>query len=469
MQRPRDPIIATPAVARAARVGIVAWAVIGVALVVYLTFRYVLFPIRILFPPLLLALVIVYVLNPVVSVMERRGLRRGWGTLITYLTIMTGVAVGLAYLIPVLIGQVEEFGKSIPDLLERAQKGIVDFARGLGFQISGENIVSPFQPEGGQIGDFIGRIGSITATVVEVLVILVLAPVLAFYVLVDLPKFRQGVTAAIPARRRPDMQAVTAKLSSAIGGYFRGQFMVATFVAVASMIGLALVGLPYWALVGLVAGLFNLVPLIGPFIGAIPALFIAFSTPAANGLLLSPRPGWPLAIAASVVLLLVQQIDNHIISPNVMSRTVKLHPLTVMLSLLVAGTVAGLWGMLLAIPVVASIKIMLIHYWDTRLVWPPDAASAGERLAPGTTEHLEPVGGTAATLLTEPANGPLRTSVAPDGSDVGEASGSDAGEASSAATLAGDGRGATSWWSRGLGRMLRRTDRADRTPARRGP
>jgi hypothetical protein len=141
------------------------------------------------------------------------------------------------------------------------------------------------------------------------------------------------------------------------------------------MFGLWVIGLPYWAPIGLIAGLFNLIPLIGPFIGAIPALFVAFTTPESTTGLLHPRPGWPLAVAASLVLLAVQQIDNHLISPRLVRRTVRLHPLTVMLSLLAAGAVLGLWGMLLVIPVVAAAKILIIHYWDTRMVWPPRGAT----------------------------------------------------------------------------------------------
>jgi len=199
----------------------------------------------------------------------------------------------------------------------------------------------------------------------------VLGIVIGFYLLMDLPKIRRGIQGAVPLSRRSELLHLGNKLSASVGGYFRGQLLVAAFVAAASMLGLYLVGLPYWAPVGMIAGLFNLVPLIGPFIGAIPALFIAFTTPSSNGGLIHLEPGWPLAVGASVVLLVVQQIDNHVISPNVVARTVKLHPLAVMLSLLAAGTLLGLWGMLLVIPVVASAKILLIHYWDTRMVWPP--------------------------------------------------------------------------------------------------
>jgi predicted PurR-regulated permease PerM len=137
-----------------------------------------------------------------------------------------------------------------------------------------------------------------------------------------------------------------------------------------------------------VAGLFNLIPLIGPFIGAAPALFIAFTTDSSGGLL-SLDPGWPLAIGASVALLTVQQIDNHIISPNVVARTVKLHPVTVMLGLLIGGTVLGLWGMLLAVPVIAATKILMLHFWDTRLQWPPAAEGQAARAGPPTPSEAE--------------------------------------------------------------------------------
>jgi predicted PurR-regulated permease PerM len=164
---------------------------------------------------------------------------------------------------------------------------------------------------------------------------------------------------------------------------------VALFVGLASMLGLFLVGLPYWALVGAVAGLFNLIPLIGPFIGAAPALFIAFTTDSSGGIL-ALDPGWTLALGASLALLTVQQIDNHIVSPNIVARTVKLHPVTVMLGLLIGGTLLGLWGMLLAVPVVAAAKIVILHVWDTRLQWPPPATVGGEQPGPGPEPREAP-------------------------------------------------------------------------------
>jgi predicted PurR-regulated permease PerM len=367
-----------------------AWSAIGVLILGYLAYRYVLKPVRIAFGPLLVALIIVYLLNPIVSRLQARGIPRVWGTLLTYLVFLTVVGVALRLLIPIVANQVASFVSSVPNLLDRAQGSLTDLARRLGIQIRSTDLLASLNPTG-QAGSFITRIFGFTAGFLHALVVFVLGVVLGFYLLVDLPKMQRTAMTLIPVGRREEVRAVLEKIGRALGGYFRGQLLVAAFVGVASMLGLWIVGLPYWGLVGAVAGLFNLIPLIGPFIGAVPALFIAFTTTDSTGLL-HLSPGWPLALGASLALLIVQQIDNHIISPNVLARTVKLHPVTVMLGLLIGGTLAGLVGMLLTVPVIASAKIVLLHLWDSRMQWPPPgsvrpaAEVARPAAQPGTDE-----------------------------------------------------------------------------------
>ena len=113
-------------------------------------------------------------------------------------------------------------------------------------------------------------------------------------------------------------------------------------------IGMLLIDLPFWLIVGMIAGLFNMIPLIGPWVGAVPGIVIAFTT----------GGGISKAIAVAVVMAIVQQIDNHFISPIVMQRAVKLHPAVVMLALLAGGTLAGFIGLLLAVPAAATLKIV---------------------------------------------------------------------------------------------------------------
>jgi predicted PurR-regulated permease PerM len=370
VQRPREPILENRFIARAARVLVVAWSAVGIVIITTLVLRYVLFPIRIIFPPVLLALILVYLLNPVVSWLGRRRVKRVLATLLTYVVFLTVLGFLLSWLVPLISRQASTFGGSIPDLLRRAERGLIVFSRKLGLRVHTTNLLGAFGKTG-SVGEYVRRVTSVSSAVGLALV-LVLGPILAFYLLVDLPKLSDTLQAAIPARRRREVLGVARRVSAAVGGYFRGQLLVAALVGAFCMTGFWLVGLPYWALVGLLIGLFSLIPLIGPFLGAIPALFVAFTTPASNGgVLVHPRPGWPLAVAASVVLLIVQQADVLIISPRVVSRNVRLHPVTVMLSLLIAGTIAGVYGMLLAIPAIAAVKIVIVHYWDTRMVWPP--------------------------------------------------------------------------------------------------
>ena len=369
---------------RVARWGIFCWSLIGVLILTYLLYRYVLYPIRIVFPPLLLAMAIVYLLNPIVSRLQSRGMGRVWGTLLTYVVFLAVVGVGLRFLIPLVADQVTGFVGSVPRLLQRAEVWLADVNADLGLNLDAQQLVGALGPEAGG-GAFISRIFSFTTGVVHVVVVVLLGMVLGFYLLVDLPKIQRGTMALIPSTRHHEVRSVLDRMGTALGGFFRGQLLVALFVGLASMLSLWIVGLPYWGLVGMIAGLFNLIPLIGPFIGAIPALFIAFTTETSGGLL-NLDPGWPLAVGASLALLVVQQLDNHIISPNVVARTVKLHPVTVMLGLLIGGTLLGLLGMLLAVPTIAATKILILHYWDTKVQWPPP----GEEVTPTPLATIPP-------------------------------------------------------------------------------
>jgi predicted PurR-regulated permease PerM len=364
----RSRVLGHPFVAGAARWGVVAWAGIGVLLLGYIILRYVLYPIRILFPPLAVALILVYLLNPIVSRLSRR-MPRIVAALITYVVALSLVGMGLSYLIPIVADQVTGFAKSLPGLFTRLLVSLDAVAQRFNFRLDAETALGA---EGQRaILNYLGSLLSLTRGVFHFVLVVILGPILAFYLLVDLPKMQRGVVAMVPQRRRAGFQAVMDKLGRAVGGFFRGQLLVSLFVGTASAIVLWAVGLPYWAVVGLITGLFNLIPLIGPWIGGIIAAFIAFTASEPIGGLLHLDPGWPLAIGSGIGLLIVQQIDNHIMSPNIVARTVKLHPVTVMLALLAGGTLVGLWGMLLAVPAVAAAKILLLHQWDTRLTWPP--------------------------------------------------------------------------------------------------
>lgn len=353
------PDLATPpAVERFRRWGIIAWSTIGI-LALALSVLWALLLVREIFPPLVVAIVTIYVLNPFVTRLEAVGLRRVFGGCLMYLVLLAVVSVGVSLLIPVLIDQGQAFARDFPKTIER----LGDVANRFGGAIEKRFAVEIDVQEwiGGRsdlIADSLGRIGHFLRSAVETLTLVVIGLVVGFYLLIDLPRLRRSTLRLVPPDRRDEARGIAHDVGAAMGGFFRGQLLVAFIVAILSSLGLALIGLPYWAVVGVIAGFFNLIPLIGPFVGAIPAIIIA----------LALKP--PItALFVVIVLTVVQQIDNHFISPSVMRWSVRLHPVTVMLSLTVGAALAGFFGMLVAVPIVASVKVVVSHFWRTRVPW----------------------------------------------------------------------------------------------------
>lgn len=336
------------------RWGLESWAVLGILLLAFILVRYVAYQIRVMFTPVALALLLTYLLNPFVARLERRRVRRGVAVGIIFAAFVVVAGGALIVLIPVVARQLTQLFNALPGYLERATTAINTFAakRGSSYRVraSSEELLHLARDNRAALVSLLGGVRSFVGGAVHVVVEVVIGIVLSIYILVDLPNLQQGIVGLIPPRRRPEILDLSEQVGNALGGFFRGQLLVALFVGVASAVGLALVRLPFAVLVGLIAGVFNLVPLIGPFIGAVPAVVI--------GLL----SGHPIrALWAVLVLLGVQQLDNHLISPTVMGRTVNLNPIVVMLSLLAGSAVAGIFGMVLVIPCVAAGKIVFLH------------------------------------------------------------------------------------------------------------
>jgi predicted PurR-regulated permease PerM len=360
---PRAPLLQPPPhrpspYERFVRIGIMAWCGIGVIILAYLLLRLMVY-VNPVVPPLLIAVAVVYLLNPLVTALERRGVPRVAGAGIVYVLFLCIVALVVSLLVPVVTRQVEAVIAHFPEYLADGQAFVRRVATRFGqepnFQLDAEQVREWLSAgENRQaVTRYLTGLRSVTTSLLSGMIIFVLGPVMAFYLLIDLPRLRRGSMALVPPARREEIKALMDRIGQTVGGFFRGQLLVALFVGVASSVGLWAIGLPFWLLVGMVAGVFNLVPLVGPFIGGGLAVIIALIS------------GEPLkALWAALVLLVVQQIDNHLISPNVMSRTVQLHPVVVMLALLVGASFAGLFGMLVIVPLVAVAKIVFLFVWS---------------------------------------------------------------------------------------------------------
>lgn len=340
-----------------------------------------LYRIRVIFPPLVLALLIIYLLNPVVKRLEDRRVPRALGALLAYVVVLGGIVLIVIAITPVISKQVSTFSDQWPEFREKTVRSIQNTTASIedrfGTKINtdqiecllgADEIDSADAPTTAEcdaatkdfrkrLAEQATRVTELGGTILEGLLIFILAPLLALYLLIDLPHLQRDVLNLVPEGHREEAAYVGSKMGRAVGGFFRGQLLVALVVFILSSIGFRLIGLPFWLVIGALAGLTNLIPLVGPFIGGGLGFLIG-----------TLSDGVGLGFKAVIVALVVQQIDNHIVSPNIMKRTVKLHPVTVMLGLLAGGTIGGFWGILLAVPAIAVTKIVLGHLWTTRVL-----------------------------------------------------------------------------------------------------
>jgi predicted PurR-regulated permease PerM len=345
------------------------WLAVGALVLAWIAWRVLARPIAAVLPPLLLTTVIVYLLAPAVASLEERGTPRWLATLLTYLVALLTLSIVVAVLVPMVNEQLRTFADSLPDLVTQLGDDLnrrlapLNIHVPVGDAIDGNALSSNIERalEGGGLSAIAGVIGGLSGFalgLLQVVIVFLLGPVIAFYLLVDLPRLGRWVRSLIPPQHRDEAIEVALKLHLVVGGFIRGQLLVALFVGVATSIGLAVVGLPFWLLLGVTAGLANLVPLLGPLVAGALGVSIALVT-----------DGVGLALLVLLVMVVVQQLDNQVVSPLVMGRNVQVHPLVVLLALAVAGAVYGILGLLMAVPAVAAGNVLATHFWQTRVPW----------------------------------------------------------------------------------------------------
>ena len=328
-------------------------AVIGGILLTALLFLAV-YEIRGVLPPFIYALIIVYILRPLVNRMVARNIPRIVAVSIVYLIMIIALTLLVIYLVPIIIAQVSDLVENFPDYLE---VGVRYFSRAriAFYKIHVPKSIEPI------IGEIAGRartaalrvasgLPETTASLFGGILNLVLAPIIAFYILKDLPAIKDSLMGLFPQRYRDEILHVLKEIDFAVGGFIRGQVLVSLVVGITVAIYLLAIGVNFAILLGALAGVLNVIPYFGPILGGAIAVIVA--------LFESPE----LALLVVVGMIVIQQFDGAIISPMIMRRAVNLHPVIVIFSLLVGGTLFGFLGLLLAIPFAAVAKALLLHY-----------------------------------------------------------------------------------------------------------
>ena len=370
---------------RLRRLGITSWSIAGVALVVA-GIVWLLYLLRILWPPLVLAGAVVYLMSPLVDRMQKWRIHRLVGSFVSYLLFL-GLGVLFGFLVVPIIGdQLAEFSDQIPQLVDDIGVFLVDLGERLGLSVGAGSALETLQEwlsdftNQENIQQMLSQVGTFARAGLDVLIILALGPVLAFYILVELPGFKERSRLLVPERARPEVVHVVSQVARVVGGFVRGQLLVALIVGILSSVGLALLGVPFWLLIGLIAGFLNVIPFIGPFAGGFLAAVVSLVF-----------RDVPTALWSVVMFTAVQQFDNHVISPNVLRSRVQLNPVFILLALLLGSSIGGFFGLLVAVPVAAAVRVIVGHLWRTRVLgesWDEAAQAMITEYEPPTRESL---------------------------------------------------------------------------------
>jgi predicted PurR-regulated permease PerM len=343
-------------------IGIFSWSLIGFIIIILLIF-YVIYLVRTAITPLLIGIIIAYMLIPLVKLLQKK-MRKIFAVTISYVIFIAIIFILMFFLIPLVIEQFKTFIMQLPYYMQ----SFSDFLSNLvATNTLIQNIQDFFQIESTQLTVeeiskyLLGMLNienfnifqgatTVTRTVFSVILNFIIGPILGFYILKDTEIIRSAFLKIIPVRKRLEVDTILTKVNRVFSRYIRGQLIISFIVGALCTIALLILRIDFAVLLGFMAGLFNLIPFLGPIIGAIPAAFTA--------LIVSPLK----ALLVVIIFVAIQQIDNYVISPNIMKYQIGLHPGIIIFSLIAGGAVFGWIGLLLAVPVVAIIQEILRYY-----------------------------------------------------------------------------------------------------------
>lgn len=339
-------------------------AIILILIIVYLStlvsfiFRPVVVFLQTVFIPFLIAGVLFYLFRPVVNLLTRQKVPKVLAILIIYIGFI-GLVVGFFFLVgPHLQIQVYNLIDNMPLLINEVRIFVIQvleiemvdqfFQQSDQFSIEriSENITMVIR----ETFDFIStNVASLLGALTNAVLMLIMIPFMLFYILKDGHKAPNQVLRFFPEKQQIEGKRILSDMDKALSSYIQGQIFVSFCVGVLMFISYLIIGIEYSLILALVAMLTNLIPFIGPWIGSVPAVIVALIT--------SPI----MALWVIVAIVVVQQIESNLISPQVMGKVLSVHPLTILILILVAGRFAGFIGFLIAVPTYAVLKVIVSH------------------------------------------------------------------------------------------------------------
>ena len=307
------------------------------------------------------AIFFTYLIYPAVRRLNER-LPLGGSIAVVYVIIAVLLAFAGAVIVPALSGNIKEFVAHAPTLAHNAEVALADpnnpFVRRLPPAVQGylaqlpTNLTVLATRYGAETAS---RTLQILVSTVSVVALFVVIPVVAAYMLLEAEALKRAVVGIIPAAARPRTLTILADLDKVIGGFIRGQLIVAATVGTLVTALLLALHVQYAVLIGVVAGVLDVIPYVGAIAGWLPAFFIALFT-----------NGWQNALFVTIGIVVINQLEGHIIAPNVVSKSVELSPLIVVIALIIGGELMGIAGLLIAVPIAGVLRVLIMNFRPQR-------------------------------------------------------------------------------------------------------
>ena len=306
--------------------------------------------------PFFIGLVIAWLLDPAVTYLQKKNVKRSIGTIVVFFVFILILYLLFRIMLPLLYTQLNEFiTNSLPTLIKSTGTFIENLftkleATGFDFTSVETSVYKALENIGVDLTTGLPKAAlNVVSTLVSSIGTFGLGLIVGFYLLIDFEGVKK-IFNYIPIKNKEGFNYIIGKLNIAFRSFVQGTLFISLIIMILSSIFYGIIGLPSALLFGLICGITNIIPYIGPWIGGAICVIV--------GLTVSPVTG----ILAGVVAFAIKQVDGMILQPLIMSKTMKLHPVTIMIGLLVFGYLFGILGMIFATPIMASIKIIASYY-----------------------------------------------------------------------------------------------------------
>ena len=302
------------------------------------------------------AIFFTYVIYPAVRRVNTR-VPLAWSIVIVYAAIFAIVGFGAAVIVPALVDDTQMLVKAMPDIVKNAQTTLSDPRNPLIAHLPGpvRGYLASVPPQLARVGEtYAGeaasRVLGLLVSAVGLIATVVVIPVLSIYLMIEAPDLIRALLRVLPVRAQPKAAAVLDDLDKVLGGFIRGQITVGATIGACITIALLILHVKYAVLIGVTAGIFDIIPYVGALVGFVPAVTLAFF-----------NDGWQHALVVAVVFVLIFQLEGHFIAPKIVSDSVGLSPLMVIVAILIGGELNGIGGMFLAVPIAAALRVILLQ------------------------------------------------------------------------------------------------------------